>query len=40
MDTNFKYMNKNKLFHCTSLPYVAIAAKQIDQFDIWQKITN
>lgn len=38
MDTNLKFMYEDIHFSCISLTYLIIAAKQIDLFDIKQKI--
>lgn len=38
MFVNLNVKSEIVLFHCYSLAYFAIAAKRINQFDIWQKI--
>lgn len=40
MDKNLKLMSENTHFRCISLADIAVAAKRIDQFDIWEKIAN
>lgn len=40
MDADLNGMSKNIRFRYTSPAYLALANKQIDYFEIWEKITH